>query len=58
MNATFGRRAGRYPYMMHGNGMLAMTPEKIAGLTVAGLVVLGGAYVVTRRRRRRRKRRS
>lgn len=55
MNARFDPAAIRPPYM-RGNGVLSMTPEKIAGITIVGLAALGGYYVYSRRRRRRKRR--
>lgn len=58
MNARFGQNVGEYPYMA-GSGILAMTPEKIAGATVIALAGVTGVWLYSRRRkRRRRKRRS
>lgn len=60
MNATFGRNAGRYPYLSGDSSRyLSLTPETIAGLTVAGVVGLGALYAwrrMARRSKRRRKR--
>lgn len=53
MNATFGQRAGRYPYLSGDpSGYLSITPERIAGLTALGVMGLTGAYLLRRKARR------